>query len=92
MDSSRPYKHFAAEPSQPTLTHGQVKLYCAHILFLSTYVFITHDSHRGPLQRQHTGPYKVIKHGQKSFHVNMGTREELISINQLNHTWILIYQ
>ena len=46
-------------------------------------MFIRHDAHRTPLQRPYDSPFQVIAAGEKTFRVQIGNREELISIDRL---------
>ena len=52
-------------------------------LLSAKFVFIRHDAHRTPLQRPYDGPFQVIAAGEKTFRVQIGNREELISIDRL---------
>ena len=46
-------------------------------------MFVRHDSHRTPLTRPYTGPYRVISHGEKTFTIQMSSKEEHNSIDRL---------
>ena len=47
------------------------------------FVFIRHDSHKSPLQPPYIGPFRVLATGDKSFTIQVGHREETISIDRL---------
>ena len=47
------------------------------------YVFIRRDAHRTPLQRPYEGPFKVIQPGSKTFIVDVGGKNETISVDRL---------
>ena len=53
-------------------------------LFNSPYVFIRRDSHKPPLTPPYEGPYKVLQRGTKYFQIDVGGREEAISVDRLN--------
>ena len=67
----------------PTTQHCKPHSTVPRSLENTKYVFIRTDAHRGPLQRPYTGPYKVIRSGTKTFLIDIGGREELISIDRL---------
>ena len=47
------------------------------------FVFIHRDSHRTPLQRPYEGPFRVIQPGPKTFQVDIGGRNETVSVDRL---------
>ena len=47
------------------------------------YVFIRRDARRTPLQRPYDGPFKVIERTEKTYKVQMGTRQETVSVDRL---------
>ena len=49
----------------------------------SRFVFVRRDSHRPPLMPPYEGPYKVLVHGDKSFVLDNGTRQDSVSIDRL---------
>lgn len=67
----------------PTSQHGGRNTSAPRELQHAKFVFIRRDSHRTPLQRPYEGPYRVIKPGQKTFRLDMGGREEAVSIDRL---------
>ena len=52
-------------------------------LLTAKYVYIRIDTVKNPLQRPYSGPYSVLAPGEKTFLVDMGGREERISIDRL---------
>ena len=67
----------------PASRHGATKESVPLDLAKATHVFIRHDAHRLPLQRPYDGPYRVLTPGDKTFTVQVGTREETISVDRL---------
>ena len=67
----------------PTSAHNNPKTFIPGDLLAAKYVFIRHDAHRNPLQRPYDGPFKVLESGVKTFRVQIGNREEKISIDRL---------
>uniref|UniRef100_A0A8C5DEF6 Gypsy retrotransposon integrase-like protein 1 n=1 Tax=Gouania willdenowi TaxID=441366 RepID=A0A8C5DEF6_GOUWI len=47
------------------------------------FVFVRHDAHRGPLRPPYDGPFKVLRHGDKSMVVDIGGRPETISVDRI---------
>ena len=86
LSKSRSFvKSFVA---QPTTQHGHTAIYMPKTLETADYVFIRRDGHRGPLQRPYHGPYKVIAPGEKTFLVDMGGKEERISVDRLKPAYV----
>ena len=56
------------------------------------YVSIRHDGHRRPLQAPYTGPYRVLETGDKVFKLQVGNKEDSISIDRLKPAHCDIYQ
>lgn len=67
----------------PTRHHGQPPTHFPDSLQTAKFVFIRHDGNRGPLQRPYHGPYKVIASGDKTFRIDIGGREEIITVDRL---------
>ena len=63
----------------PTSAHNNLTTFIPSDLLAAKYMFIRHDAHRNPLQRQYDGPFNVIESGVKTFRVQIGNREEKIS-------------
>ena len=79
------WKVFSSERrlAVPTSAHNNLKTFIPGDLLVAKYVFIRHDAHRNPLQRPYDGPFKVLESGVKTFRVQIGNREEQISIDRL---------
>ena len=67
----------------PTSWHTLPRASEPSALRSAEFVFIRRDSRRAPLQRPYDGPYKVLERGDKTFKVQLGTREEVISVDRL---------
>ena len=67
----------------PTTSHGHSSWSIPKDLKNAQYVFVRRDSHRSPLQRPYDGPYHVVSHGDKSFVVKIGDKNEMISTDRL---------
>ena len=52
-------------------------------MFSSKFVFVCHDAVTHPLSPLYHGPYLVLKHGPKFFRLQVGTREETVSVDRL---------
>ena len=75
---------YVNRPAIPTTSHGRCTSNSIHSqLKTSQFVFVRHDSHRTPLTRPYPGPYRLISHGEKKFTIQMGSKEERISIDRL---------
>ena len=68
--------------------HGVAPQHMRHELFASPCVFIRRDSHRPPLTPPYEGPYKVLQRGTKSFQIDVGGREEAISVDRLKPAFV----
>ena len=53
------------------------------VLFSSKFVFVRQDAVTRPLSPLYHGPYLVLKHGPKFFRLQVGTREETVSVDRL---------
>lgn len=67
----------------PTCAHGITPTSVPPSLETSRFVFVRRDAHRTPLQKPYEGPFKVLQHGPKFFKIEMGDRQETISIDRL---------
>ena len=63
--------------------HRTQTAYVPPSLMTSQFVFVREDGRRGPLQQPYAGPYRVIEPGDKTFIVQIGNRNETISIDRL---------
>ena len=73
----------------PTTSHGHSSWSIPKDLKTAQYVFVRRDSHRSPLQRPYDRPYHLVSHGDKSFVVKIGDKNEMISINNNNNNKLL---
>ena len=67
----------------PTSRHGPVTTFVPNTLQRAAFVFVRTDAHRSPLQAPYTGPFRVIEPGDKHFLVDIGGRQECISVDRL---------
>ena len=47
------------------------------------FIFVRHRARRTPLSRPYDGPYRVKKRGEKYFVLQVGTKEQVVSIDRL---------
>ena len=73
----------ARQQPVPTSQHGKARTYMPKQIMNSRYVFIRRDAHRTPFQQPYRGPYKVLEHGPKTFKVDVGGHQEIVSIDRL---------
>ena len=59
-----------------------------HELFTSSYVFIRSHSQRPPLTPPYEESYKFLKHGTKSFYIDVGGREVATSVDRLKPAFV----
>ena len=69
--------------SRPPVPHGTRPSSVPATLANSSYVFVRRDSHRPPLTPPYEGPYKVLTHGDKTFLLDYGNRQDSVSIDRL---------
>eukprot|EP00096_Caligus_rogercresseyi_P009775 TRINITY_DN3386_c0_g1_i3.p1 TRINITY_DN3386_c0_g1~~TRINITY_DN3386_c0_g1_i3.p1 ORF type:complete len:608 (+),score=-10.49 TRINITY_DN3386_c0_g1_i3:209-1825(+) len=67
----------------PMSHHSQLNPSIHKDLMTSKFVFVRHDGHRKPLQPPYDGPYEVLHHGEKFFKLQIGNRQENVSIDRL---------
>jgi len=72
----------SVHPTQ-TRYHGSRSTYYPKNLGGTGWVYIRRDSHRGPLQRPYTGPFRVIEESDKYFKVNVNGKEEYVTVDRL---------
>ena len=73
----------ASQLPTPTAWHSTPAAREPSALQTAEYVFIRRDARRAPLQRPYDGPYRVLERGDKTFRVQLGSREEVVSIDRL---------
>ena len=69
--------------AKPTSRHGSHTSSVPEVLRTAQFVFIRRDMHKTPLATPYDGPYRVLRRSDKTFVVQLGTREETISIDRL---------
>ena len=67
----------------PPSTHKKATSFVPQDISKAKYVFIRHDGHRRPLQAPYTGPYRVLETGDKVFKLQVGNKEDSVSIDRL---------
>ena len=68
---------------KPTSRHCRPRDSVPSSLSDAAYVFIRHGGTGPPLRRPYEGPFRVISHGDKTFIVDRGGKQETISIDRL---------
>ena len=69
----------------PTTAHGEDKIQ-SHVpnpLKQAEFVFVRHDARRTPLQTPYDGPFEVIERTPKHFTLQLGDKQDKISIDRL---------
>lgn len=72
----------------PMSRHGRAKTDVPTSLRTSNYVFVRVDKHRPPLTPPYNGPFRVIRRTDKTFTVDIGGRNQTISIDRLKPAYI----
>jgi hypothetical protein len=72
----------------PTSAHCTVKTNVPDDLTKARFVFVRTDARRTPLQTPYEGPYAVIGRSDKSFTLQMGAREDNVSIDRLKVAYV----
>ena len=67
----------------PTSRHNRPITSVPSSLKDSAYIFLRRGASGGPLQRPYEGPYRVISHGEKTFRIDRGGHEEVVSVDRL---------
>ena len=80
-----PVRKLAPHPPVP---HGTKPSSVPTALAESRFVFVRRDSHRPPLTPPYESPYKVLVHGDKSFVLDYGTRQDSASIDRLKPAFV----
>jgi len=47
------------------------------------FVYIRKDGVSGPLEKCYSGPYRVLERGQKTFNIQVGERQEVVSVDRI---------
>ena len=67
----------------PTVAHGTAKTNVPDRLLKAKFVFVRTDARKTPLQTPFTGPYAVIDRNNKFFTLQMGNKQDTVSIDRL---------
>merc|ERR1739842_240584 len=67
----------------PTIAHGTAKTNVPDRLLKAKFVFVRTDARKTPLQTPFTGPYAVIDRNNKFFTLQMGNKQDTVSIDRL---------
>ena len=73
---------------RPPVPHGTRPSSVPATLANSYYVFVRRDSHRPPLTPPYEGPYKALTHGDKTFLLDYGNRQDSVSIDRLKPAFL----
>jgi cleavage and polyadenylation specificity factor subunit 1 len=63
--------------------HGEKSVFVFRDLATASHVFVRHDGVKRPLQQPYSGPYRVVRRGEKSFVVNVNGCDKTITIDRL---------
>ena len=66
----------------PTSAHGKHSTYMPTFA-QGRFVFVHHDAHKPPLQPPYDGPFPVVPRHTKHFLLDIGGRQDKVSIDQL---------
>ena len=78
-------RHLQATPPQES---DRSKVHITKNLTSSSHVLVRHDAVRKPLQQPYDGPFKVLLRSDKYFTLDINSRKDTVSVDQLNqHIW-----
>jgi len=69
--------------------HGERKVFVFKDLSTASHVFIRSDGIKRPLEQPYSGPYLVVRRGDKCFTVNVNGRDKTVSVDRLKPAFIL---
>ena len=72
----------------PTSTHRKPSFYIPKSLRTATHVFIRNDAYKTPLQKVYNGPFPVLERSEKTFKVDLGSRQDTVSLDRLKTAFI----
>lgn len=76
-------------PIAPDWHGGQTRRnYVPRELSTATHVFVRVDAHRRPLQAPYQGPFKVVERHDKFYKLDLGTRQDTVSIDRLKPAFL----
>ena len=74
----------------PSCTHrGSKDVFVQKDLLTTSHVFVRTDAVRKPLEQPYKGPFKVISRSDKFFVIDLGSRNDSISIDRLKPAFVL---
>ena len=74
--------------ASPVREQSPRKVYIHKDLPTSTHVFVRHDAVRKPLQPPYDGPYRVLKRADKHYTLEIGNRQEVVSLDRLKPAYM----
>ena len=74
----------------PPVWHGEEsrRSFVPQELSTATHVFVRVDAHRTPLQAPYKGPYRVLETRSKYFKLDLGSREDVVSVDRLKSAFL----
>ncbi|XP_055487621.1 uncharacterized protein LOC129694894 [Leucoraja erinacea] len=85
--SARQQRHLACisefTSEIPTSRHGLSLVHVPTMLRDCAHVLLRRDAQRSPFQRVYEGPYKVLSTGVSTFMLDLGGKEEFVSVSHL---------
>ena len=74
----------------PPVWHGEEsrRSFVPQELSTATHVFVRVDAHRTPLQAPYKGPYRVLERRSKYFKLDLGSREDVVSVDRLKPAFL----
>ena len=72
----------------PPKYHGTRSSQIPNNLSHSGYVYVRRDSHRSPLQRPYSGPYRIVETSDKYFTLEVDGKSTNVSIDRLKPAYI----
>ncbi|KAJ8362084.1 hypothetical protein AAFF_G00398100 [Aldrovandia affinis] len=72
--------------SVPTSRHDLPQSRLPGNLRTAEFIFVRHDTHRGPLQPPYGGPFCILELGDKTFIIDIEGKPDHISMDQLKPT------
>ena len=73
---------------RPPVPHSTRQSSVPATLANSSYVFVRRDSHRPPFTPPYEEPYMVLTHGDKTFLLDYGNRQDSVSIDRLKPAFL----
>lgn len=73
----------------PGTNHGRRTVFVPRQLSSSSHVFVRVDAKRPPLQPRYDGPYAVLDRREKTYKIQMHTKQPWISVDRLKPAFIL---